>query len=197
MKNSLDVTYNKSTGQYRNTATGRFVSPRVIREAVNALVEDTRQHLRALSQQYMDGKLDAGAWQEAVKQRLRASHTLAAGVAMGGKANMTPRDWGRVGALTKEQYKYLSRFAEELAAGKRMNFGRIDLYARAVRSTYLNTKEFRYDARLKGRWVLHSRESCAGCLAQAERGVQFVSDFPAIGSHECLHNCLCEIVVEK
>lgn len=196
---SLQLTFDNATQRYRGS-NGRFVARRTIVDAVNSIVIDTENRVRQISQQYIDGKLSVAAWQSEMTDTLRAAHTLAAGIGGGGKANMTPRDWGRLGALTREQYKYLNRFALQLEDGKMPHFGRATMYARAVRNTFLNFERARLPKNAKGRWVLNARESCHGansCTEQSKRGLKPVSSFPLIGSRLCLHNCLCTIEVQK
>lgn len=192
----VPLSWDASSSRYRASSTGRFIARSKVVEAVDLLVEDTREYLRGLSQMYTDGKIDLGDWQSAFKDRLRAAHTLSAGIALGGKENISQAEWGRIGALTREQYGYLQGFAVELEQGKQIHFGRVDLYARAIRATFLNAERIRMAANQKARWVLHAKESCAGvgsCREQASRGKQLVRDFPLIGSRICLHNCHCEL----
>ena len=49
-----------------------------------------------------------------IKNTYRAMYELA----IGGRENMTQADYGRLGGMLQEQYRYLDRFAAELAEGK-------------------------------------------------------------------------------
>lgn len=49
-----------------------------------------------------------------IKDTYRAMYELA----VGGRENMTAADYGRLGGMLQEQYRYLDRFAADLAEGK-------------------------------------------------------------------------------
>lgn len=186
----LPLTWDGKSRRYRDQR-GRFVARTIVTDARNQIVETTRQKLRALSQDFVDGKITLMEWQLAFKDTIKAGHTLAAGIAMGGKANMTPADWGRVGQMLRIQYEALNRFALELEGGRKMHLGRVDQYARSIRSTFLNAERLRVPLEQLARWIRTKRESCEDCREQARRGVLPVGAFPPIGSLACRHNCGC------
>lgn len=196
MPRKIALQFDATANRYRMAATGRFVARSNVVSVVDALVEDSASYLRNISKDFTDGKLSLGEWQQLFADRLRAGHTLSAAIALGGKENVSLREWGRIGAFMREQYKYLQRFALQIEAGGRINFGRVNLYARAVRNTFLNAERLRMKKNQKARWVLnHARESCTGigsCTEQASRGVQYVRDFPLFGTRTCIHNCTCD-----
>lgn len=191
-KNRLPLSWDNNAGRYRDQ-TGRFVARTVVTDARNQIVEHVRLKLRAISQDFTDGKITLAEWQLGFKDILKAGHTLAAGIAMGGKANMTPADWGRVGQQLRVQYEALQRFALQIEAGQKINLGRVDQYARSIRSTFLNVERLRIPATKRARWVRTKRESCEDCKEQERRGVQPIAMFPPIGSLRCRHNCGCYI----
>jgi hypothetical protein len=165
--------------------------------ARNHLIEDTRLRLRDISQRFVDNRITLAEWQLEFRDTIKAAHTLAAGIAMGGRRNMTQADWGRVGALLRDQYSFLNRFAAQVEAGRAMHLGRVDLYARAVRSTFLNAERLRIPPTQLARWIRTKIESCPDCRYQASRGVALVGTFPPIGSQKCRHNCGCYLLYIK
>jgi len=190
------LTWDSRAHRYRDER-GRFLKREAVTEARNRLIDDTQRRLRDLSQRYVDGKLTLVEWQLEFRDALRAAHTLAAGVARGGKANMTPADWGKVGARLKSEYAALQRFALQLEAGRAMHLGRVDLYARAVRHTFLEAERLGLPQFQLARWVRTRRESCEGCRSQAARGTALAAAFPPIGSQQCRSNCGCYLLYVK
>lgn len=189
-KTRLPLSWDSKAGRYRDQ-NGRFVARPIVTDARNQIVEDTRLKLRAISQQFTDGKITLVEWQLGFKDILKAGHTLAAGIAMGGKANMTPADWGRVGQQLRVQYEALQRFALQIEARQKINMGRVDQYARSIRSTFLNVERLRIPAQKMAQWIRTKRESCEDCIEQERRGTQPIAMFPQIGSLRCRHNCGC------
>lgn len=186
----LPLVWDSKANRYRDQQ-GRFVARTTITEARNRIVNDTQQKLRAISQQFLDGKISLAEWQTSFKDIIKAAHTLAAGIAMGGKANMTAADWGRVGQMIRVQYEALNRFALQIEAGKKLSMGRVDHYAASIRSTFLNAERLRQPQFAVARWVRTKRESCEDCREQERRGVQLLSTFPRIGTLRCRHRCGC------
>ena len=87
-------------------------------------------------------------------------------VGRGGKAQMTPRDYGIIGAILKEQYRYLDGFAADLAAGK------------------LTPAQAIARARL---YILNAQQSFWRGRSQAP-GLPRLPPYPAAGDTECLVN---------
>lgn len=176
---------------------GRFVSARAVAEERNRLIETVQGKLRAISQDYVDGKISLVEWQIGFKDTIKAAHTLAAAIPNGGKANMTPAMWGAVGARLRLEYTALQRFAIHLENGGKMHLGRVDMYAHSIRNTWLNAERINLPIFQMARWVRGARESCSGCIYQASRGVQLLASFPPLGSQNCLSRCRCHIQYVK
>jgi hypothetical protein len=191
---SARVTYSKARNEYR-TGSGNPIGRDKLLAARDAIVKDTERKLVALTEKFIAGKINLPEWQVGFKNIIKPAHTLAAGVAMGGKEAMTVSDWSRVGQKLRIQYERLFQFGLQVEQGKKINMGRVRQYARAVRSTFLNAERLRFPAGALARWIRHAKESCEGCLSQAGKGVVPIENLPPIGSRTCRHNCLCEIVL--
>lgn len=196
IRRTISVQWDAPSRRYRMASSGRFVARSEVVKTVDLIVSDTETYLQKLSRDFTDGRISLSDWQSAFAARLRAGHTLSAAIALGGKENVSVREWGRIGAFMREQYKYLQRFAIQIESGGKINFGRVNLYARALRNTFLNAERLRMKKGQKARWKLNARESCTGlgsCTEQASRGVQRVINFPLFGTRTCIHNCKCEL----
>lgn len=68
-----------------------------------------------LAEKLFVGDVTIGAWEEKMKQLIRELHSSVAAIGKGGWDQMTWSDWGRLGPVLKEQYKYLHQFAQKIA----------------------------------------------------------------------------------
>lgn len=102
---------------------------------------------------------------ELIKNTYRAQYELA----IGGRENMTQADYGRLGGILAEQYRYLQGFAEDIAAG-RMTLSQAMYRARM----YINSSTQAFE-----------RARAAGY------GLD-LPQYPGDGSTQCLTNCKCE-----
>jgi hypothetical protein len=172
---------------------------------VERMIAAEAVRLRALADRLRQGRLTIEDWQWAVRDELKALHTLAASVARGGRNMMTPRQWGRVGGLTKTEYGYLNRFArgvENPTYPLGPNFlHRAESYAWAARTTFWQTdREVMREAGVKyAARVPHAKERCPECLSWsfAQAGWVEIDKLPAIGSLACLTNCKCSFTYKE
>jgi hypothetical protein len=150
----------------------------------------------------LTARLNAGGqladWQLGMRAELKGLHGTLATVAHGGKAQMSPADYGWLSGRLREQYTFLSQFSLDLAQGRltpAQAEARARLYAESGRLTW--TEMQHRDARLRGateeRWVRRASESCAGCVAQSGRGWVAVGQLPRLGSQPCRSRCKCQI----
>jgi hypothetical protein len=68
-----------------------------------------------LSEKMFVGDVSIGEFEESMKRLIRELHTSVAAIYKGGWDQMTWEDWGRLGPVLKEQYKYLHGFAQAIA----------------------------------------------------------------------------------
>lgn len=192
--------------RYRDaTAGGRVVGRDVTVTLVERMIAAEAVRLRALADRLRQGRMTVADWQWAVRDELKALHALAAATARGGRAQMTPRQWGRVGALTRGEYRYLNGFARAVtnptyALGP--NFlRRAESYAWAARTTFWQTdRELMKDAGVRyAARIPHARERCPECLAWSYdvAGWVEIDKLPAIGSLACLTNCKCSFTYKE
>lgn len=119
--------------------------------------------------------LTVAEWERDMRAIIRTSTIDQYVLGRGGRHAMTPADWGRVGRMVREQYKYASAFAAEIAAGK---LSEAQIAARARLYMASSTAAFE-----RGR-------------AASFRGLKLPA-YPADGSQECLANCKCHWEIEE
>jgi len=120
-------------------------------------------------------RIDHQQWtlqaRQTVKQQFIAQYMLG----RGGRAAMTQSDWGRVGAMLKQQYQYLQRFEQDLIDGKLT-----EAQARVRLQMYI-----------KDATQAHER-----ALAVA-KGVPQLPAYPGDGQTVCKANCQCHWSYEE
>jgi len=124
-----------------------------------------------LAEQLYTGEISIGQWQETFKENMRQFYSSSAAIGKGGWDNMTNADWGRLGPVMKEQYRYLQGFAEHISLNR-------------------DTISLKY---IKSRSRLYGEGGAYGA-ALIEAGVVFEALLPWLprdGSTECLNRCHC------
>jgi len=74
--------------------------------------------VEALAERMFIGELSIGQWEEDMKRMIREFYASVASIAKGGWNNMTFQDWGRLGPILKDQYRYLHGYAEYVLDNK-------------------------------------------------------------------------------
>lgn len=116
-----------------------------------------------------------------------------------GSTNMSQSDWGTLGSLIKEQYKYLDGFAGEIGNLTEAQIkARMDMYINSSRSA--NAAAMQNLEQANGasmmRWVLGETEDhCEDCLGYVNQGWVTIGELPLPGDGEsqCLTNCKCSV----
>lgn len=197
-------TFNDRTGRYRDARTGRFVSHRQVRAAVDTVIDGSGKRIKALTEQFRSRALTLGEWETRMRVELKALHLAAARAAKGGRAQMTAADYGRVGQALRTQYRYLRRFADEVQSGKQLPDGsmasRALLYPEAARSvSYQSTlaREMRRRGYDQERNVLDREAAhCQGpgsCPDITKRGWQPIGTLPPLGTRPCMVKDKCHV----
>lgn len=191
--------YNEAAGRYTEPKSGRFVSRVAVRDALDAAIDNSSKQVRALTEQLRAGTVSLADWQLGMAREVKSAHLASAALAKGGWAEMSPADFGRVGPLVKEQYRFLAGFAADVASGKQRLDGtlprRAEMYIQAGRGTYhvIEQREQRGRGMTEERNILYPGDSCEGCLAEEARGWVGIGELVPIGARICLTRCRCSI----
>lgn len=190
--------WNQAAGRYQDAATGKFVPADAVQAAVEAMVTNSAATLRTLTQALLSGTSSLEDWRAAFAGEIKALNVAAGVAAGGGFKNMTPADYGRIGAEVRKQYGFLNNFAQQVASGKQPLNGsmlaRSDLYAKAARGFFVDVDRLERVTRgaTEERRVLNARESCPDCEAFAAEGWVPIGTLPRPGEGSvCLTRCLC------
>jgi hypothetical protein len=193
-----DFRWNDVAGRFRD-ARGRFLSSEQVRRAIDATLRNHTNAVAALTDLLRQRALTLPEWERRMRLEVKNVHIYSALAAKGGRAQLTPQDYGRIGAVVKRQYKYLSGFAADISNGTAGNvIGRAKLYAQAGRGTHEKVRQTEmkrrgFDEELN---VLAPSEHCDGagsCVEQTDKGWVPVGSLVPIGGRLCVVNCRCHI----
>lgn len=123
-------------------------------------------------------------------------------IGIGGRSQMTPEDWGSVGGMLADQYRYLEGFIAEIAGGNLSEaqiLSRARMYLNSVREAFerAHARNAEKGGMSEEKWIIDpAAENCPDCLVNAAQGWQPVGtfSFPGDGSTQCLTNCHCHKV---
>lgn len=115
------------------------------------------------------GNMRTTQWVEGMREQIRRTYLSEYMLSKGGRENMTSEDWGRLGGLLQNQYRYLSGFEADLKAGTMTEAQiqqRAQLYIKSARQAYER-----------------------GQVAQL--GMPALPAYPGDGQTQCVTNCQC------
>jgi hypothetical protein len=133
------------------------------------VVEQRTGWLNGLSEELVNGDISIQRWVLRFRDRLKDAYINEYMLARGGRSAMTQRDWGRLGRMLRDQYGYLDRFAQDVAAGrlsKDQIQARSEMYFKSARQAYERGHE-------------------------EALGMPTLPAYPGDGSTVCLSNCQC------
>lgn len=191
--------FDAAIGRYRDTDSGRLIPESRVRLAVDQVADLASKRLAALSQRVLTGELRLSEWQLEAMRVVKTANVAAGVIARGGKARMTPSDWGYLGRRIRDEYAYLRGMASDVESGAQVLDGRFParsrLYGQGARVTFeaVRSRDAAGYGYQQERSVLHPAEHCAGCIGEAARGWVDVGTLIPIGSRTCLSNCRCTI----
>jgi hypothetical protein len=161
-------TYNPLDGTYRD-ADGRKVSDDRLRAALGQYLDAQAQRARNTTADLASGYATVEEWEHEMRRIVKDTHGGAYMLGRGGRNAMRPADWGRIGAIVKQQYRYLNRYAGAVARGEvsaEQAITRSALYVGAARQAH-------------------------GMGLQQARAWPDLPAQPGDGTSECLGHCRC------
>lgn len=198
-----DLRWDPRSGRYRDRR-GRYLSRVQVRDALDAATERAGQRMMALGDQLAAREITLAEWQTQMRLALRDVHAYSAAVQVGGLAQMTPREWGHVGAALRDQYRRVLEIARQVEAGTLPLDGRFRARMRLFGLSGRATGEGAAlrDLMARGfdeeRNVRRAGDSCSsgertGCVEASAMGWQPIGTIPLPGTRTCLGNCRCFI----
>lgn len=197
--------FDPTSRRYRDSETGRFLSRARAQELLDQSRTTGQDEVTRLAGLLAGGQIDPADWRLRMRGEIKAEAIRQYLLGRGGRAQMTHSDWGRVGGIISDQYRYLDRnessFYAQVLAGE-LNEGTIAHRSRM----YINSTREAYEraliARLRGspfdeeRWFLGAAEHCTDCSDLAARGwvpKGSLGTVPGAGQTACLTSCQCTL----
>lgn len=192
----MPFTWEPETGRYRGEG-GRFVADARVRDALDQVIQAQADVMRTSTQALIDGRMTIAEWQSESMQAIKVTHLEGLALANGGWAQLDNMDFGWVGQRIRQQYQYLTAFAQQIGDGRQTlgpgAVARAEMYAEAARATHREAQ--RRQAKDRGmqeeRNRLSAAENCAGCLSQTSAGWVPIGTLVPCGSRDCLSRCRC------
>lgn len=184
--------------RYRDIETGHYM-PRTqvlgyVDQSLKASTVASSQLAGFVGDKALAPKDFATFFRDELKKEYIRQYTLG----IGGREQMTHSDWGKVGAMLQEQYKYLRNFEKDLATKEltpEQIASRSEMYVNSAREAFETAHAKNAKALGLGEeaWILGMAEHCDKCLEYAGMGWQPVGTFPTpgAGATPCLTNCQC------
>jgi hypothetical protein len=156
----------------------------------------------------LTGELPIDAWQTTMRQEIKTRYIQRYLAGRGGVGPMTQVDYGSIGGMLADQYRYLDGFARDIAEGKLSEAQiarRSEMYFNSSREAYeRGQKRANEIAGLNEvLWVNMPGEICPDCQDLARLGWQKAEPwpfkvggqfaYPGSGATACLTNCRCLI----
>jgi hypothetical protein len=195
-----DFKFNPKTQRYQYTSgpsKGKFVSNDTLRGLTSDYIAQQSETLQAITQKMLNKKMGVNRWMEEVAGVLKTSHINGYTIGVGGKAQLDSSHYGSIGAILKEEYKYLHQFARDILdkkLSKAQIKARMDLYAGSIRRSFEKGREKSHDNN-GYKWERrdrHATDSCADCIGYSSQGWVAIGSLPPPGERcQCQRNCKC------
>lgn len=196
--------FERGTARYRDLTSGRFVSRQRIVDLLNTQISGAEERMATLTTALAEGRLAPAAYQSAMRNELRQLHIQNAAMGKGGFDRLTQSDYGRTGALLREDYARLTNMVRGLERGEvsvAQAVNRVQGYVGSARVNFFAAeREAMQEAQRQGgatyeeRRFLSPGNICRDCDAYAAMGWQPIGVLPVPGMGSvCSYRCRCRL----
>jgi hypothetical protein len=161
--------YDDKLHRYRNVETGRIIGKKQLLTLRDSYIESQKAGFERLATKLSNGDITIQRWQSDFREALKDTYINEYAVGRGGRHNFTQQDYGSVGGMLGNQYRYLDNFAEQIARGE-LSTAQIQMRSRM----YVDSATQAFE-RGRGRAM----------------GVPELPAYPGDGSTQCKSNCKC------
>lgn len=129
--------FDTASRRFRSTESGKYLSRQQAVALRDRFTDLAKERAAALATDLKAGTLDAAGWERSMRALAKSVHVDMALLGRGGRPQMMPADWGRVGAALKSQYRYLGAFADQAGELTEAQVAaRAGMYVAAATNTY-------------------------------------------------------------
>lgn len=155
--------------RYRNLDTGVFVSSETVRGWAFDSIAASGNAAQEAASMLADSLLNLPDWEQVMRDELKGEYIRQYILGKGGLEQMTQADWGSIGGMLGDQYRYLDGFAQQIADG-------------TLTEAQIAARSEMYFA--------SSTEAYERAHARA-MGAPELPAYPGDGTSECMTNCRC------
>ena len=194
--------FSTSASRYRSTATGQFVSRQRILDLLDGQITSAENRIGALTTSFVEGQLAPAMYQVQMRDELRRLHIQNASLGAGGLDKPSQREYGRMGAMLRDDYRRITNLITDVQAGKATLPQALNRVQGYIGSARVNFYAAERDAAAEGarqrgvsleeRRRLGVAEHCGDCVSFAALGWQPLGVLypPGVGS-SCTSHCRC------
>ena len=104
--------------RYRDLATGRFLSDERVQSYVTDSMKASGSATDTLTKMLADKQVNLPGWQRAMRSEIREEIIRQYILGRGGLEQMTQVDWGSIGGMCADQFRYIDSFSDDIATGQ-------------------------------------------------------------------------------
>lgn len=194
------IEYSRGAGQYRDRITKQFVPRSRVLLEVDRESARTATRLQGLTRLLIAERITLPEWQIRFAEELKSAHLRQTMLGAGGRSQLTPQHYGKVGWQLRQEYRYLDRFAKAIQDGKITPSAALRRSAWYAESTALSFH--RAEQVTKGRDGFEGKRSldagadhCPSCPQYVTDGFVAASTIVPVGTNcECGRKCRCMVV---
>lgn len=150
------------------------------RKLIDLRREIFNEQVKDLAAKVHNGQLTIVEWRTEMRQAVKDLHTTTTIIARGARENVSFSDWGRVGRRLRDQYGYLTKFAQKLETGAQAELAGIG--------------NFPSEDYIAARSQLYGGNTNATFWSTITYGL--LPQVPGDGQTVCLTNCGCTLRIE-
>lgn len=152
---------------------GTVIPPERMIGLRDAFISSMEEGVTDLAAALVEERLTLQQWEQRMRDEIRITYVDLYVASKGGRAQMSPRDWGIVGNMLRNQYGYLRQFSDQIMGG--MSPGVL-----AMRS----------------RQYIRSAAQAFERAHTEQYGMPRLSQYPGDGQTACHGNCQCYLTIE-
>ena len=163
-------------------------------------------HSRGLAGALYAKDVTLGAWEADMRAQIKGEYTRQYLLGRGGRDQMTQADWGSIGGMLASQYRFLDKFAADIATGELSEAqiaARSELYLYSAKQAFEKANERARTSDTQVKWTMSAAEHCGDCESFASLDWQPMAEDPFGGAHPgdgstiCKTNCKCHLEYKR
>jgi hypothetical protein len=176
---------------------GQFVSKADLDGLMDGYNDQQADAIQAITKRMLNKRIGVNNWILEMAGALKPAHINAYTIGIGGKEQLNSSEYGKIGAILKEEYQYLRQFGRDILDQKltrKQIEARANLYAESLYRSFEKGRESGHRANGYNweRRIRNAADSCDDCIGYAAQGWGTIGQFPTPGEQcQCKRNCRC------